>query len=158
MKFFVENDFTVEELDIFYRIRQAVLQLPDDIDQGKLGKNETGEPVILSCHILARAVANVYGLECQDGFFSKEGCYSHSWLITSSGNIIDVYPVGILGGPILVESLVAGRLYIDPKSIKRNPKYFKGLPVFNDPDKIFSEPWFCEAVEIVAQMLREIEY
>jgi hypothetical protein len=88
---------THEEFGIFERIRELVNILPD-ID---LGKNEDGEEIILSCHMLVRAVAKIFHLKVIDGYFAKS--YDHSWLVTPRGHLIDVYPVATLGGPTLMD-------------------------------------------------------
>lgn len=80
---------------LFERIRLVVLAA-NDID---LGLDEGGRRIQLSCHMLARDVGQVFDLEFVDGFFAKG--YQHSWVNTRSGNIIDAYPVGVLGGPLL---------------------------------------------------------
>ena len=104
--------FPPEDLAVFNEIQRAVKSLPDDL---KLGVDEDKKPVVLSCHMLARAVGKVFDLEIRDG--SYIGPFDHSWLMTpSKWHIIDVYPVGMLGGPIAVDAkdqLSPGqRLYI----------------------------------------------
>lgn len=83
-----------EDIELFRKIRLKVENLPD-LD---LGIDENGEKIILSCHILARAISNVFRIRCLDGYFCN--C-RHSWLITPNNNIIDVYPVYVVGGPII---------------------------------------------------------
>ncbi len=90
-----------EELALFERVKAAVQEMPD-ID---LGVDERGRKVILSCHMLARAVSRVFGLEYADGYFCRS--YQHSWNVTKDGHIIDVYPVATIGGPLLVDGQVA---------------------------------------------------
>lgn len=87
-----EGYISKEELELFQEIRQAVERLPD------IRLNS-----VLSCHVLARSVKIVFGesLEVVDGHLYPT--YAHSWLKLPSGNVIDVYPVGIIGGPLLVE-------------------------------------------------------
>lgn len=87
-----------EEVALFEKIKDVVTRLPD-ID---LGENEDKEPIILSCHILARAVAKIFNLKVVDGYFAKY--YDHSWLTGPGGHIIDTYPVATLGGPILMDN------------------------------------------------------
>lgn len=81
-----------------------------------LGRDAKLQPIELSCHILARAVRSQFkNLKVKDGFFNR--FCEHSWLVTPSGNIIDVYPVAIYGGPILLDCSAASpvkRLY-EPK-------------------------------------------
>lgn len=86
-----------DDVVMFEKIGTAVRALPD--------VDENGEEIILSCHILARALAQVFSLEFKDGYFYPN--FEHSWLVTPRNNIIDAYPVGMLtgsnGGPILID-------------------------------------------------------
>lgn len=92
-----------EEVILFRKIEYLIGLLPEDLD---LGQDERGKKVILSCHILAHALALVCnGVKAEDGYFYPQ-C-QHSWLTTVSGHVIDVYPVGILGGPLLLEATAA---------------------------------------------------
>lgn len=86
-----------EELKIFKEIKRRVENLPDiDLSTDK-------EEILVSCHMLARIVGDYFGLKIVDGYFCS--FYQHSWLLTQSGHIIDVYPVGIIGGPIMVDGM-----------------------------------------------------
>jgi hypothetical protein len=85
----------VDDIELWQRIRKTIEELPDP----EPGNTE------LSCHMLVRAVSEVFGAKYQDGRFRKR--FNHSWVVTNNNNIIDVYPVGILGGPILVDEYVA---------------------------------------------------
>lgn len=87
------------ELKTFEKIRHAISSLPDV----NLGKDEYNKEIILSCHVLARAVSNVFGLKYVDGYFLD--VYDHSWLITESGHIIDAYPVAMIGGPVFIDGI-----------------------------------------------------
>ncbi len=90
-----------EDIFLFSRIERAVQRLPD-ID---LGEDEDGRKILLSCHILARAVARVFKVRTEDGFLVGGRCRSeHAWVVTKTGNIIDVYPVAVLGGPLLIDN------------------------------------------------------
>jgi len=90
-----------EDVNLFLAIRKAVIGLPD-ID---LGVNKaTGEKTILSCHILAKAVAKLFSQKCMTGYLYPS--YQHSWILTKNGNIIDVYPVAILGGPLMISGII----------------------------------------------------
>lgn len=134
MKPYVLSKLSQEEIELFEKIRRAVNDLPD-ID---LGKNEDGENLILSCHILARAVAKSFHLQYVDGYFYP--CYQHTWLLTLAGNTIDVYPVAVLGGPILMDRLVAKHLY-------------KEKPVLNGETIKLS---FRRAVKIITEEFKKI--
>ncbi len=95
---FVRSLLPEEDINLFEKIRIIVQAFPDNLDLGKDSKNK---PVKLSCHILAHALGRPFTLEVKDGYFHPH--YEHSWLETRNGHIIDVYPVGILGGPFLIE-------------------------------------------------------
>ena len=98
------KDVSADNLIIFEKIKYLIENLPD-ID---LGKDEKGEVILLSCHMLARALAKIFDLKYVDGFFA--GSYSHTWLLTPDQQcIIDPYPCGIIDGPILV---IANERYI----------------------------------------------
>lgn len=140
-----------EELVLFRRIRDAVNRLPDDPG---LRTNPHGRTV-LSCHILARAVAMVFGLKCVDGFFHPT--FSHSWLVTPSGNIVDVYPVGIVGGPIFLDRIHQAR---DPDCYLKHGRPAIGLYVPRSARRIsrgvgFGTPWFRSSVRRMATLLRQ---
>lgn len=95
MKPWVLSQIPEDDLQLFRQIERIVSAFPDV----ELGKDEKGEEIILSCHLLARGIGKVFGLRHVDGFFYPN--YQHSWLLTANGNLIDVYPVGMLGGPIM---------------------------------------------------------
>jgi hypothetical protein len=86
-----------EDLDLFDKIDKVIQEMPD-ID---LGENKKREKTILSCHMIARALARLFPVEFKDGYFG--GFNTHSWLITRNGLIIDSYPVATIGGPILID-------------------------------------------------------
>lgn len=95
-----------ESHKIFKQVRHLVEALPDDLD---LGRDDQDKPVVLSCHILARAVRKAMlkgyyvSLPCIDGKYSIGFC--HSWLLTLDHQwVIDVYPPGIASGPLLVDN------------------------------------------------------
>lgn len=136
---YAERFISEEDLALFTRIRKAVEQMgnPD------LGSDEEGRPVILSCHILARAVAKVFPVRVRDGYFAWN--YDHSWVETPSGHLIDPYPVAAIGGPIMFEGSEASpqrRIY-DRSSAK---KISRGR---------FGKTSFRRAVRRVAGALRD---
>lgn len=152
MKTFFETQgdrVTPAELDLFRRIRAAIQQLPDNID---LGPDPKGDG-LLSCHILARATARVFSLRCVDGLFHPT--FQHSWLVTNGGNLIDVYPVGMLGGPILADQIHQGP---DTELMRKHGRPVFGLYIQRTTRFIsrgrFSTPWFRRAVAIVERHLR----
>ncbi len=131
-----------EDISIFEHIRDAIISLPD-LD---LGTDEAGQNIILSCHMLARAVGEVYSLRVVDGFFYPY--YQHSWVETKYGNVIDPYPVGILGGPILVDG---NRIYAPSKHLylpKSTSKISQGR---------FSKPSFRRSVRKLVHALIKLQ-
>jgi hypothetical protein len=88
-----------EDLALFAQIKAAVTTMQDP----DLGLNEDGQRITLSCHMLARAIAVVFGLRVCDGYFSNE-LYDHSWNLTPQNRIIDAYPIGTIGGPIMFDN------------------------------------------------------
>lgn len=98
---YVERYISKDDLALFAQIRMAVEWMGDL----ELGLDEDGKPVILSCHILARAVAKVFPVRVRDGYFVRS--YDHSWVETSGGHPIDPYPVAVIGGPIMFEGSAA---------------------------------------------------
>jgi hypothetical protein len=100
MKAHAETALPKEDVTLFRKI-QKIVQALSEPDIG----SENGEPIVLSCHHLAHALAELFSLKAVDGYSPRRG-YRHSWLETENGNIIDVYPVDMVGGPIL---LAAGR-------------------------------------------------
>lgn len=99
MKPYVLTDVPKEDRRLFRRVRQVVRKLPD-VD---LGRDRRGEPVLVSCHMVARALAANFPVACKDGYFG-EGCATHSWLLTENDLVIDPYPWAMLGGPVLVHT------------------------------------------------------
>ncbi len=129
--------------EVFDHIRRLVQLLPDEIE---LGKDETGEAIILSCHILARAVFRFFPVKVQSGYLLN--CWEHSWLVGPRLSIIDVYPVAILGGPILVNTSFGSPSFLLYKSLPIN--------VFNAVyGERFEKPSFKKAVDMVAKYLEE---
>ena len=118
-----------KEVNLF-RKRRFVIEKMDEPDLGKGN--------ILSCHILTRAVSEIFLVEVEDGFFLET--YQHSWLRTKKGNIIDVYPVACLGGPILYDGGVASPAR----------RIYKKAPILGQDFSCFS---FKEKVRITTEVL-----
>ena len=125
-----------EDQRLWKLIRRQVSQLPNL----NFGKDDNGEEVLLSCHILARAVGNVHNIQVVDGHWFIG--FEHSWCVTEHGNIIDVYPVATLGGVTLVHG--------DMPLINQLYRRKESLEVSNAR---FETDWFERAVEIVAKGL-----
>jgi len=130
-----------EYLELLGRINFAVSRLPD-LD---LGQDRRGKPIVLSCHMLTRAIGKIFGLTVVDGYFNRG--FSHSWLLTKDQCwLFDVYPVGIIGGPFLVDAssvLSPGRIVY-----QRHGRMCKILP--------FSSPEFRRSVRRITKEIRKI--
>ncbi len=113
-----------DDVALFEKVRSVVIDLPD-ID---LGRDENDGKILLSCHILGRALAKVFQLKHADGYFHPN--FEHTWLLTLHSNIIDVYPVAVLGGPILMEeSFCSPAKWLYKKKRLANGKFQK-LPFY----------------------------
>jgi hypothetical protein len=84
---------------LFERVRAAVVAMLN-VD---LGHDARGAPALVSCHVVARAVAAVFpGLRVESGRFAR--AWEHSWCVVEGTRwIVDVYPVGLLGEPVLAD-------------------------------------------------------
>lgn len=129
-----------ESLELFQQIQAAITTMKDP----DLGWDEDGNRIALSCHMLARAAAAVFGLRVCDGYFSNE-LYDHSWVLTPHGQIIDTYPIGAIGGPIMLSS--------DPLSPL--PRLYKKLSARMISRGRFSEPSFRRSVRRIIKLLKE---
>lgn len=129
-----------KDVELWRTARDMVEALPET----DLGKCEDGVSVILSCHILARAIGEVFELQTEDGHGMAPG-FEHSWCRTKNGNILDVYPIGMLGGPLLVDGhSMLGRLLYKKKS---STEISRGR---------FETDWFANAVKIVTSEISSI--
>lgn len=99
MKAYAESLIPEDDIALFRSIKRIV----EGITEPNLGVDEGGEPILLSCHMLARALAHLFPVTVEDGMFA--GIFSHSWLRTCNGNVIDAYPVGAVGGPMLIDGM-----------------------------------------------------
>jgi hypothetical protein len=144
MKLKVHAETVIDEKDqrLFRDIERMMNYFPKNDDYGV---NHRGEKVVLSCHIVARAVGEICGnlVEVTDGLYYPN--FNHSWLMTGAGNVIDVYPVGMIGGPILIDRWVAGRR-------SKKPIYqYREISATED----FIQDWFLKAVRRVARSFRK---
>lgn len=137
---YVNRYIPTEEISLFEKIKKVVTELPD-LD---LGTNDKGESVVLSCHILGRALAKVFNIQYRDGYFYPNYC--HTWLLTPTKHIIDPYPVAIIDGPILIDgqAFSPSRLIYIAKSAK---SISRGS---------FSSLWFRRAVRKTIQEINKI--
>ena len=88
--------FPKEDIELFKKIEKMVHALPE-VD---LGKERDGKKILLSCHILTRAIGRIFKIAPCTGYVYPN--YEHSWLTTEKGNVIDAYPPATIGGPVLV--------------------------------------------------------
>lgn len=143
MKPHVLSRLPKEDVDLFWKLWIGIRNLTDDLG---LGLDDKNQDVELSCHILARAVANIFPtLRVADGTLLH---FNHSWLITPSGHIIDIYPVAIYGGPLMMDGdhcSPARYLYIEGDA-KTNLRRYGDL---------FKKSWFKKAVGITTKALRK---
>ena len=92
-----EGIVSPDELDLTRKIAQIIQALPDV----PIPPDLHGTKQEVSCHMLVRAIHALYPeLQVQDGFYHSQ--YPHSWLLTPTGNVLDVYPVAGASGPLLL--------------------------------------------------------
>ena len=127
---------------LFDKIRICIGVLPE-IDLGKDGRFQK---IPISCHLLARAVADVFDVKAVDGKFLD--AHDHSWTETRSGNIIDVYPIASLGGPILWDSNapLLTKLMYERMSEKESEEYYSWS----------LDPSFFPNVQLISNELEKI--
>ena len=147
MTSYARSQISNEEFRLFTEVRELVTKLPD-ID---LGVDHFDHKIELSCHMLARAVAEIFSLEFVDGYFTDGYC--HSWILTKKGNIIDVYPVAILGGPILMDASGFSPARFLYKKINEE---LEGIPEASWYRVPSEERWFKESVEKIKDELVKI--
>jgi hypothetical protein len=145
---FESTSFPKEEVEIFWKVWAAVMSVYSSVHNLDLGKDQDGKKVELSCHIMARAVESVFfpDLKCVDGSFA--GTYYHSWLITASDHVIDVYTGGTLGGPRMIDTRRPSpwsHLYKE-MDVREAQRHYEGL---------FEKPWFIRAVGLTRKALRK---
>lgn len=109
MKTYAEKIIDKEDMELFCQIRQVInlLELPD------IGYDKNGQKREVSCHMLAEATSRIFDVKLRHGYFMTR--YEHSWVYTKNFNIIDLYPVGMVGGPLLVDRRIIfshGPIYI----------------------------------------------
>ncbi len=146
-----------EDVGTYSRVSSIVSNIPE---LTFLGEDNRGRPVVLSCHILARACSKFFGLKLVDGHFIPN--FQHSWLETSNRHVIDVYPIGICTAGLLIEPILVDRR-ISTHLYKPNTTGQDQLPtkdeVVHGQDNFLqrigaNESWFVNAVEYVVETLR----
>ncbi len=117
---YVMGDISKEEYELFLEIRVAVREMPD-ID---LGKDNHGRAVEISCHMITRALAEIFpnNFNVKDGHALKG--WQHSWVVFKNNPhlIIDPYPIAMVEGPIMVFAMHCtpwGTFYKEGRKIHR---------------------------------------
>lgn len=113
---YTEQHIEQEDIEIFNIIKGTIQRINPQIPAEIMAYN--GNEIKISCHMLADAVSEVFGLEIKRGYYITG--YEHSWIITHFGNIIDVYPWGTIGGPILITRKIIskyGPIYVENKNV-----------------------------------------
>lgn len=100
---YAEKHIIQEDVSLFREIERVI----DAMDLPDIGLNSNGETREISCHMIAEAVSRIYNIKLIHGYFMT--CYEHSWLYTKNNNIIDVYPIAMVGGPILIDGIIISR-------------------------------------------------
>jgi len=131
-----------EDRKLFKKIKKLINRLPDMTFRF----DQSGSEIIISCHLLARAVYAVWPEEfigVRTGYFMDY--FDHSWLITARGNVLDIYPVGCLGGPLLYSGLESSPVFL---MYRENG----GVKITNG----ISEEKFNSCLKTLVQKIKEI--
>ena len=59
----------------------------------------------ISCHVMARVVAHFFDVAVCDGYIKPghgQVSFAHSWCVTPRNHIVDIVPIGVFCGPILL--------------------------------------------------------
>lgn len=138
---YVEGHIPQNWLVLFLKLKEMLNKLPEI----NLGKDKKGVQIVLSCHILCRAIARVVkDVSVVDGTYGLR--WSHSWLVTKDRQwVIDAYPPGMMDAPILIDASFA----LAPGKIlyKEEPVRAKKIN--------FTAKSFKRAVTMVARELRK---
>ena len=97
---YVLRNIEKEDLTVFKQIKSVIEAMPE-MDLTGPEKDERGGKILISCHMLGRALAHFFPVTCKDGYYFSRG-WRHSWLETKNGHVIDHYPWGTIGGPVLI--------------------------------------------------------
>lgn len=123
----MDGIITSEETELLEKVRRLLENFPEM----KLFRD--GKEYLISCHHLARAIGSIFGLAAKDGYFGRVGV-EHSWILlpphkmAQEGNILDVYPVGQAGGPMIVAGSSHSpwrKLYIEAPLPRLDEEVFK---------------------------------
>jgi hypothetical protein len=140
LKAYAVTEVSERTLELFNKIRRIFKGLPEIELEADDGEGE--KPV--SCHMIVRALAEIFSLDYKDGYFGPG--FEHSWLVPERGVIIDVYPVALVGGSILVVTRYAtpwSYLYQEEK-IER----IDNLKFLEDTDKV---------KEVIEETMKKLE-
>lgn len=127
METYADRNIEPEDIKVFHQIKKVV----ENLVVPNLGYDEGGRKIELSCHMLAEVISEFFGLKCLNGYYMRG--WNHSWLVTRNRNIIDVYPIGVVGGPILVAHQLihkGGPIYIEDNQLdfgQNKPLYKKSV-------------------------------
>lgn len=126
-----QRKLSVQEKEVWEKIKKIF----QDIHSIEINRNGFEGDITATSHILCSALADIFNLELGQGFCNED---KHYWLKTEHGLIIDVMPVGVLSGPILV----------DPVLIKKN--YYKEMKLNN-----YSQMQYACCIERVKKAVQE---
>lgn len=134
---YAERRIQKEDLVLFREIEQVidVMEIPD------IGADDQGRKIEVSCHMIAEAVSRIYDVKLRHGYFMTS--YEHSWVCTKNNNIIDVYPIATVGGPLLIDGII----------ILRNGPFYATKDDLVDNKS--SKQDYKDAVDLVESSIRE---
>lgn len=138
MKPRIIEEISPTELELFKVIESRIIAIPDDFDLGLTAKHAVP---LFNCHTLSEAVSRKFGLVREEGMYIPLHHF-HSWIRTTAGHIIDVYPCSMLGGPLYVFMPTYGH-HINGSYLKKDI----GLGTMYDPTQ------FEDAVQKIIQIL-----
>lgn len=137
-----EKNIEPEDYRLYLIIKNALAKF----DEAKLdyGIDVFNEPAEISCHMLAAATERIFSdkLVLENGYYFMG--ISHSWLVTKNRNILDVYPFGIISGPLLISR----RALTSRKVIYIHKEEIMG--------EIYVLPGYHRAVDDIERELRRI--
>lgn len=133
----------VEDVKILELIRLVLARLPE-VDLG-IGRKVT-----------ARILTEAFEIAMPDNVWQVGGInpngLEHYWLVTPNGNMIDVDPIGILGGPLLIDCIhtcvCPGRSY--------SKKELDDLPSYRLTEESGDERSHEKCVQKVAREIKRI--
>jgi hypothetical protein len=141
--------FPKDVVRLFFDIKSVFENIPQE--KVLVQKTESGNDRVISCHMICRALANFFPVDCRDGYFVGKLC-PHSWLIPKArwsvepyfyeNYIIDPYPWLTASGPILVYSFA----HSPWKKIYQETD----LPDVNDPSILCEED-----IIVVSNLIQE---